>query len=217
MTKEQEADCQMVADSITYIWNPIYIVSTGSRRGSQSTQKEVSANIELHLEQDWYHGKLGAGCGGRHIAEQRVMEYCAEMEAPDGSFLVRESGTYVGDYVLSIWWDGKVQHIHIRWQQDADVHRFFLTDNLVFDSLYDLITHYKEMPMRYNGLEMRLTEPVPRPNARSNTDWKPRDGTRETGPASAPSMAEQNGGSSTAARTDKRVTFNKARDQVHIV
>ena len=205
----------MVADSITYIWNPIYIVSTGSRRGSQSTQKEVSANIELHLEQDWYHGKLGVGRGGRHITEQPVTEYCAEMEAPDGSFLVRESGTYVGDYVLSIWWDGKVQHIRIHWQWDADVHR--LTDTLVFDSLYNLITHYKEMPMRYNRLEMRLTEPVPRPNARSNMDWKPRDSTREMGPASAPSTSGQNGGSSTAARTDKRVTFNKARDQVHIV
>uniref|UniRef100_A0A8V0X1S7 phosphoinositide phospholipase C n=1 Tax=Gallus gallus TaxID=9031 RepID=A0A8V0X1S7_CHICK len=141
----QEADCQTVADSINYVWNPIYIAPTGSRRGRQFTQKEVSANIELHLEQDWYHGKLGAGHGGRHIAEQRVTEYCAKMEAPDGSFLVRESGTYVGDYVLSIWWDGKVQHIRIHWRQDADVHRFFLTDTVVFDSLYDLITHYKEI------------------------------------------------------------------------
>ena len=192
-----------------------YIAPTVSRLGRRSTQKEVSANIELHLEQDWYHGKLGVGRGGRHITEQPVTEYCAEMEAPDGSFLVRESGTYVGDYVLSIWWDGKVQHIRIHWQWDADVHR--LTDTLVFDSLYNLITHYKEMPMRYNRLEMRLTEPVPRPNARSNMDWKPRDGTREMGPASAPSTSGQNGGSSTAARTDKRVTFNKARDQVHFV
>ena len=68
----------------------------------------MSANIELHLVQDWFHGKLGAGRGGRHIAEQRVMEYCAEMEAPDGSFLVRDSGTYVGDYVLSIWCNEKM-------------------------------------------------------------------------------------------------------------
>ena len=92
----------MVADSITYVWNPIYIAPTGSRQGRQSTQKEVSANIELHLVQDWFHGKLGVGHGGRHIAERLLTEYCTEMGAPDGSFLVRESETFVGDYVLSI-------------------------------------------------------------------------------------------------------------------
>ena len=202
----------MVADSITYVWNPIYIAPTGSRQGRQSTQKEVSANIELHLEQDWYHGKLGVGRGGRHITEQPVTEYCAEMEAPDGSFLVRESGTYVGDYVLSIWWDGKVQHIRIHWQWDADVHR--LTDTLVFDSLYNLITHYRETLMRYSGLEMRLTEPVPQSNTCSNVVL--RDGTRGTSPAPAPSTSRQDGRSSTVTHS-KRVTFNKALDQVHIV
>ena len=96
-------------------------------------------------------------------------------------------------------------------------HRFFLTDNLVFDSLYDLITHYREMLMRYNGLEMRLTEPVPWSNTRSNVDWVPRDGTRGTSPAPAPSTLGQDGRSSTATRIGKRVTFNKALDQVHIV
>uniref|UniRef100_A0A8V0Y0K6 SH2 domain-containing protein n=1 Tax=Gallus gallus TaxID=9031 RepID=A0A8V0Y0K6_CHICK len=75
-------------------------------------------------------------------------KYCIEMGAPDGSFLVRESETFVGDYVLSIWCDEKVQHFRIHWRQDTNIHRF-LTDNLVFDSLYNLITHYRETLMRY--------------------------------------------------------------------
>ena len=137
----------------------------------------MSANIELHLAQDWFHGKLGAGHGGRHVAERLLTEYCTKMGAPDGSFLVRKSETFVGDYVLSIWCDEKVQHFRIHWRQDTNIHRFFLTDNMVFDSLYDLITHYRETPMRYSGLEMRLTELVPRSNTRrlGATGWHKRD------------------------------------------
>ena len=92
----------MVGDSINYVWNLVYIDPTRNRRGRRPAQKEVSANIELHLAQDWFHGKLGAGCSGRYIAERLLTEYCTKMEAPDGSFLVRESETFVGDYVLSI-------------------------------------------------------------------------------------------------------------------
>jgi len=120
VTKEQKADCQMVADSINYVWNPVYVVPTGNRRGRQPVQKEVSANIELHLAQDWFHGKLGAGRGGWHIAKWLLTEYCTKMGPPCGSFLVRESEIFVGDFVLSIWCDEKVQHFHIHWQQDTN-------------------------------------------------------------------------------------------------
>uniref|UniRef100_A0A8V0X7U0 phosphoinositide phospholipase C n=1 Tax=Gallus gallus TaxID=9031 RepID=A0A8V0X7U0_CHICK len=96
---------------------------------------------------------------GWHIAECLLTEYCTKMGAPDGSFLVRKSGTLVGDCVLSSC-NEKVQHCCIHWWQDAGISRFFLTDNRVFDRLYDLITHYREMPLRYNKLEMRLTEAV---------------------------------------------------------
>ena len=87
----------MVTDSINNVWNPIYVAPTGTSRGRRSPQKEVNANIELHLEKDWYHSKWGAGCGGWQITEQLVSEYCTEMEEPGGSILVRKTGTYVRD------------------------------------------------------------------------------------------------------------------------
>jgi len=66
-----------------------------------------------------------------------------------------------------------------RWWHDASIYRFFITDNLVFDSLYDLITHYQGMLLRYSRLEMRLTEPVPWSNTHSNrlgaAGWHKRD------------------------------------------
>jgi len=82
VTKEQTADCQMVEDSITYAWNLLYVVLAGNRQGRQSAQKEVRTDIKLHLAQDWFHGNLGAGCGGWHIAERLLMEYCTEMGPP---------------------------------------------------------------------------------------------------------------------------------------
>lgn len=70
--------------------------------------KEASGSTELHSSEKWFHGKLGAGRDGRHIAERLLTEYCIETGAPDGSFLVRESETFVGDYTLSFWRNGKV-------------------------------------------------------------------------------------------------------------
>lgn len=64
---------------------------------------QASSSTELHSNEKWFHGKLGAGRDGRHIAERLLTEYCIETGAPDGSFLVRESETFVGDYTLSFW------------------------------------------------------------------------------------------------------------------
>nr|DBA27744.1 TPA: hypothetical protein GDO54_008209 [Pyxicephalus adspersus] len=126
---------------------------------------------ELHSTEKWFHGKLGAGRDGRHIAERLLTDYCLETGAPDGSFLVRESETFVGDYTLSFWRNGKVQHCRIHSRQEAGSPKFFLTDNLVFESLYALITHYQQMPLRCNEFEMRLTEPVPQTNAHESKEW----------------------------------------------
>ncbi|XP_051488746.1 1-phosphatidylinositol 4,5-bisphosphate phosphodiesterase gamma-1 isoform X2 [Apus apus] len=170
-------------DPINHEWNPHYFVLTSSKiyysgettsdqgNEDEEEQKEVSNSTELHSMEKWFHGKLGAGRDGRHIAERLLTEYCIETGAPDGSFLVRESETFVGDYTLSFWRNGKVQHCRIHSRQDAGSPKFFLTDNLVFDSLYDLITHYQEVPLRCNEFEMRLTEPVPQTNAHESKEW----------------------------------------------
>ncbi|XP_072259304.1 1-phosphatidylinositol 4,5-bisphosphate phosphodiesterase gamma-1 [Pyxicephalus adspersus] len=131
----------------------------------------TSNSSELHSTEKWFHGKLGAGRDGRHIAERLLTDYCLETGAPDGSFLVRESETFVGDYTLSFWRNGKVQHCRIHSRQEAGSPKFFLTDNLVFESLYALITHYQQMPLRCNEFEMRLTEPVPQTNAHESKEW----------------------------------------------
>ncbi|XP_056403623.1 1-phosphatidylinositol 4,5-bisphosphate phosphodiesterase gamma-1 [Hyla sarda] len=170
-------------DPINHEWYPHFFVLTSSKiyyseetTGGQTNddeeeQKEVSNSSELHSAEKWFHGKLGAGRDGRHIAERLLTDYCIETGAPDGSFLVRESETFVGDYTLSFWRNGKVQHCRIHSRQEAGSPKFFLTDNLVFESLYALINHYQQMPLRCNEFEMRLTEPVPQTNAHESKEW----------------------------------------------
>ncbi|CAM9513181.1 unnamed protein product [Rangifer tarandus platyrhynchus] len=170
-------------DPVNHEWYPHYFVLTSSKiyyseetssdpgNEDEEEPKEASGSTELHSNEKWFHGKLGAGRDGRHIAERLLTEYCIETGAPDGSFLVRESETFVGDYTLSFWRNGKVQHCRIHSRQDAGTPKFFLTDNLVFDSLYDLITHYQQVPLRCNEFEMRLSEPVPQTNAHESKEW----------------------------------------------
>lgn len=108
-----------------------------------------------------------------------------------------------------------MQRCRIHWRQDASIHRISLPDNLVFDRLYGLITHCREMLLSYNRPEMRLAQLVPRSNTRSNTDRALQDGTGGTSPAPAPSTSGQDGRSSTATRS-KRDTFNEALEPVHV-
>ena len=54
-------------------------------------------NDELHYGEEWFHGKLP---GGRDEAKELLRAYS---RLGDGTFLVRESETFVGGYSLSFW------------------------------------------------------------------------------------------------------------------
>ncbi|CAB1324000.1 unnamed protein product [Coregonus sp. 'balchen'] len=129
-----------------------------------------TAEEEEEEEMEEEGGKeLGGGRDGRQVAEKLLQEYC-EGGGKDGTFLVRESETFVGDYTLSFWRSGRVQHCRIHSRQESGSTRYYLTDNLVFDSLYRLICHYRDTPLRCNEFEMRLGSPVPQPNAHESRE-----------------------------------------------
>ncbi|KAJ8370619.1 hypothetical protein SKAU_G00106470 [Synaphobranchus kaupii] len=170
-------------DPINHEWYPHFFVLTSSKiyyseetsnnqgNDDEEEHREVSNGMDQHVTEKWFHGKLGAGRDGRQIAERLLTEYCLETGAPDGSFLVRESETFVGDYTLSFWRSGRVQHCRIHSRQEAGSPKFYLTDNLVFDTLFALITHYQQVALRCNEFEMKLTEPVPQTNAHESKEW----------------------------------------------
>uniref|UniRef100_A0A1B6CI00 Phosphoinositide phospholipase C n=1 Tax=Clastoptera arizonana TaxID=38151 RepID=A0A1B6CI00_9HEMI len=144
-----------------------------SRTGFQRP-KEGVPNDELHFGEKWFHGKLP---GGRSEAEDVLRKYS---RLGDGTFLVRESETFVGDYSLSFWRQGKVNHCRIRSKQDKGQTKYFLIDSNCFDSLYSLITHYRNHPLRSQEFLITLQEPVPQPNKHEGKEWYHPHATRST-------------------------------------
>lgn len=90
----------------------------------------------------WFHGKLS---GGREEAEKLLQKYS---HLGDGTFLVRSCVTFVGDFCLSFWRKGKINHCRIKLKQDMGKTQYYLTDKQCFDSLYSLITYYRNNPLR---------------------------------------------------------------------
>ncbi|GFS80663.1 tyrosine-protein phosphatase non-receptor type 11 [Nephila pilipes] len=81
----------------------------------------------------WFHGPLS----GKE-AERILMD-----KGKNGSFLVRESQSKPGDFVLSVRTDDKVTHVMIRYQDG----KYDVGGGEKFDSLSDLVEHYKKNPM----------------------------------------------------------------------
>lgn len=144
---------------------------------------------DLHLSEPWFHRRLKEG---RVMAERLIHDYCVENGGIDGTFLARPSDTYVKDFTLSFWYavvvsfwrntpkvsppplstfcvrvfrrSGRVQHCRIRSGSEGPHTYFYLTPNLHFPSVYSLIQHYRENPLRCQDFELRLTGAVPQPD-----------------------------------------------------
>ncbi|KAK1117063.1 hypothetical protein K0M31_016989 [Melipona bicolor] len=122
-------------------------------------------NDELHFGEKWFHGKLARG---REEAEELLRRYS---HLGDGTFLVRQCVTFVGDYCLSFWRKGKVNHCRIKLKQEMGQTQYYLIDTNCFDSLYSLITHYRNHPLRSQEFLITLQEPVPQPNKHEEKEW----------------------------------------------
>ncbi|XP_065088635.1 tyrosine-protein phosphatase corkscrew isoform X2 [Ochlerotatus camptorhynchus] len=81
----------------------------------------------------WFHGNLS----GKE-AERLILE-----RGKNGSFLVRESQSKPGDFVLSVRTEDKVTHVMIRWHEN----KYDVGGGQKFNTLCDLIEHYKRNPM----------------------------------------------------------------------
>uniref|UniRef100_A0A3Q4HLY3 Phosphoinositide phospholipase C n=1 Tax=Neolamprologus brichardi TaxID=32507 RepID=A0A3Q4HLY3_NEOBR len=60
---------------------------------------------------------------------------------------------------------GRVQHCRIRSVTEGGHTSFYMTPNLHFPSVYALIQHYKDSPLRCQDFELRLTDAVPKPDS----------------------------------------------------
>ncbi|CAB1336886.1 unnamed protein product, partial [Coregonus sp. 'balchen'] len=119
-----------------------------------STVYQFASNSKNNV---WYHGHLS----GRD-AEKLLTD-----KGKPGSFLVRESQSKPGDFVLSVLTNEekhenvdrktKVTHVMIRYQQDG---KYDVGGGERFDTLADLVDHYKKNPMvEKSGIVVHLKQP----------------------------------------------------------
>uniref|UniRef100_A0A8D2IPR2 1-phosphatidylinositol 4,5-bisphosphate phosphodiesterase gamma n=1 Tax=Varanus komodoensis TaxID=61221 RepID=A0A8D2IPR2_VARKO len=174
--KKQQGELYMW-DTIDQRWTRHYCAVANEKlsfsddieqNADEESSKVEMQRTELHCGEKWFHGKMKEG---RNTAERLLQEYCAEMGGKDGTFLVRESEAFPKDYTLSFWRSGRVQHCRIRSSTDGDTVKYYLTDNLTFDSICDLVQHYKEAHLRCAEFELRLTDPVPNPKPHESEKW----------------------------------------------
>ncbi|KAG1683060.1 Tyrosine-protein phosphatase non-receptor type 11 [Nymphon striatum] len=94
----------------------------------------------------WFHGHMS----GKE-AEKLFLD-----KGKNGSFLVRESQSKPGDFVLSVRTDDKVTHVMIRCHEG----KYDVGGGQQFDSLTDLVEHYKKNPMvETTGTVVHLKQP----------------------------------------------------------
>lgn len=135
--------------------------------------KSVVSNEELHFSEQWFHGHIP---NGRDASEELLRTYS---HLGDGTFLVRSSVTFVGEYCLSFWRNGSVNHCRIRSKQDKQKQtKYYLTDTKYFDSLYSLITYYRAHPLVTAEFAITLGESVPQPNKHEGKEWYHQNTTR---------------------------------------
>ena len=92
----------------------------------------------------WFHGYM------TRISAEKLLQGTV-----NGTFLVRESGSYPGEYVISLYCYG---YIHYRIKNENET-RYFLNTHSSFVSISELINHHSKSP---DGLKTSLQYPVPR-------------------------------------------------------
>ncbi|XP_070995603.1 proto-oncogene tyrosine-protein kinase Yrk-like isoform X3 [Oncorhynchus clarkii lewisi] len=99
------------------------------------------APVDSIQAEEWYFGKMG-----RKDAERQLLG----QGNPRGTFLIRESETTIGAYSLSVcdWDDGKGDHVKHYKIRKLDSGGYYITTRTQFDSVQQLVEHYKGM---WNG------------------------------------------------------------------
>lgn len=163
----------LLEDKVDGSWRKHYFVLTDTKIFYAETQDEEGmageeepevngegSELELHYGEAWFHGKLK---GGRNAAEG-LLKGAGQK---DGAFLVRESDTFPGEFSLSFWRSGETQHCRIRLQQG----KFFLTDQISFVNLFELVEYYRREPLQSAEFKMNLSTAVPQSQPHEDKKW----------------------------------------------
>ncbi|KAK6618620.1 protein tyrosine phosphatase, non-receptor type 11 [Polyplax serrata] len=131
----------------------------------------MSGRVPPKILKTWFHGHIS----GKE-AEKMILE-----KGKNGSFLVRESQSEPGHFVLTVRTEDRVTHVKIRCQEN----KYDVGGGERFESLSELIEYYKKNPMvETSGTVVHLKQPfnATRINA-SGIDTRVKELQKENGAA----------------------------------
>ncbi|KAI6219263.1 Phosphoinositide phospholipase C [Aphelenchoides besseyi] len=118
---------------------------------------------EMHVTEEWFHGRVN-----REVAKERLLE---QISKGNGVYLVRESGTFIGDYTLSFLHDKLVHHCRIKTAMINGEKKYFFLENNKKDTLYELISYYTKHTLDTPAFRSYLITPCPQPQPHLNEPW----------------------------------------------
>uniref|UniRef100_A0A914QSJ1 Phosphoinositide phospholipase C n=1 Tax=Panagrolaimus davidi TaxID=227884 RepID=A0A914QSJ1_9BILA len=159
-------------DKLCYVTNPVDsdALTKGKEDNGDEDQQDESAlkgfgirPDEMHVTEEWYHGNID-----RKVAEKRLMEQIAK---GDGVFLVRDGGTFIGNYTVSFLQEGHVHHIRIETQIIKGEKRFYFFEHKQMDTLYELISYYTKHYLSTSKFHTHLNTACPQPQPHLGEPW----------------------------------------------
>lgn len=167
-------------DPFDKIWKPHFFILTPSalyyteetevddeEKGLESDRRTLMqrdvGDEDRYEGEVWYHGKIK-----REEAEKVLLEH---QRLGNGTFLIRKSDTYKGEFSLSFLHDGSAKnHCRIQRKQEGSQLKFYLTEKL-FDNLCDLIAFHQRYPLNSRGFSQVLNQPAPARPAHIDQPW----------------------------------------------